>query len=158
CADLWALRENVAPAASTHGLVLKYDVSLPAQRMHELVRATQDRLTGAVAAGQLAGASLATLGSATHGELVHLGPEDIVVMGYGHIGDGNLHLNELLEPWVFEWVLAAGGSVSAEHGVGQAKVQWVGRARSPEAVQAMQDVKRAFDPLGIMNPGKVLPQ
>ena len=177
CADLWALRENVAPAASTHGLVLKYDVSLPAQRMHELVCATQHRLADAVAAGQLPGASLATLGSATHGELVQVDPQDIVVMGYGHIGDGNLHLNvsipweggsaaspltapvqELLEPWVFEWVLAAGGSVSAEHGVGQAKVQWVGRARSPEAVQAMRDVKRAFDPLGIMNPGKVLPQ
>merc|ERR1712014_416158 len=95
------------------GYIYKYDVSLPLPRMYELVEAARTRL---------------------HAEGFG---ETVAAAGYGHLGDANLHLNvtsltgrddrvlELLEPWVFEWVAAAKGSISAEHGVGQCKPQYL---------------------------------
>jgi len=89
--------------------------------------------------------------------------------GYGHIGDGNLHLNvalpgydesaleRVLEPYVFEYVRDAKGSVSAEHGVGQQKTQFLSYTKSKEHIAYMHGIKRLFDPKGIMNPYKVLP-
>ena len=90
---------------------------------------------------------------------------------FGHIGDGNLHLN-ILKPenltkdefferckqvnvWVFEIVKKSGGSVSAEHGVGMTKKPYLNYSRSEGEIEIMRAVKRAFDPKGIMNPGKI---
>lgn len=90
------------------------------------------------------------------------------VLGYGHIGDGNLHLNvsareyspqvsQLLEPYVYEFAQKYNGSVSAEHGLGQAKVDYVHYSKSPEMIAWIKKIKRVFDPQGIMNPYKYLP-
>lgn len=97
----------------------------------------------------------------------------MVPVGYGHLGDGNLHLNistrgrgqEYLgrlegdiEPWVFETVIAQGGSISAEHGLGQAKAAWLSRAKPGPVVHLMKGIKHLLDPHNIMNPGKVIPR
>lgn len=93
------------------------------------------------------------------------------IVWFGHIGDGNVHLN-ILKPeslsidefrtqcgevskWVFEIVQRYGGSVSAEHGVGLLKKEYLGYSRSPLEVSIMKQIKAVFDPAGIMNPGKV---
>jgi FAD/FMN-containing dehydrogenase len=90
------------------------------------------------------------------------------VVGYGHMGDGNLHLNistdgyapsvvEAVEPYVYEWVQRCGGSISAEHGLGLMKAPYVGYSKSAAMLDAMRKIKHVFDPNGIMNPYKFLP-
>ena len=96
---------------------------------------------------------------------------DFEVVWYGHIGDGNLHLN-ILKPedlpkeeffakcatvnkWVFEIVEKYNGSISAEHGVGLVKRDYLAYSRSPVEIDYMKAVKAVFDPNGIMNPGKI---
>ncbi len=96
---------------------------------------------------------------------------DFEVIWFGHIGDGNVHLN-ILKPasmagedffhhcnevstHVFEIVAKYGGSVSAEHGVGMTKKAYLGYSRSSQEIQLMRAVKHVFDPHGIMNPGKI---
>ncbi|MNX94108.1 putative FAD-linked oxidoreductase [compost metagenome] len=93
------------------------------------------------------------------------------IVWFGHIGDGNLHLN-ILKPdamakdeffakcatvnkWVFETVDKYHGSISAEHGVGMTKRDYLGYSRSPEEIACMKAIKAVFDPNGIMNPGKI---
>jgi D-2-hydroxyglutarate dehydrogenase len=91
------------------------------------------------------------------------------VLGYGHLGDGNLHLNILsskyddntlaqIEPFVYEWTSAQRGSISAEHGLGLMKAEKIHYSKSPEAVQLMASIKKLMDPNSILNPYKVLPQ
>jgi FAD/FMN-containing dehydrogenase len=95
------------------------------------------------------------------------------VTGYGHIGDGNLHLNislkgyedenlkdrvqDLLEPFVFEEVKKVKGSVSAEHGIGLHKQSYLSYSKTEPMIHYMRQIKKVFDPNGIMNPYKVLP-
>lgn len=96
---------------------------------------------------------------------------DFEIVWFGHIGDGNLHLN-ILKPdamdkdeffgkcatvnkWVFETVQKYNGSISAEHGVGMTKRDYLEYSRSPEEIEYMKAVKAVFDPNGIMNPGKI---
>lgn len=96
---------------------------------------------------------------------------DFEIVWFGHIGDGNLHLN-ILKPdamakdeffakcatvnkWVFETVDKYHGSISAEHGVGMTKRDYLGYSRSPEEIACMKAIKAVFDPNGIMNPGKI---
>lgn len=96
---------------------------------------------------------------------------DYEVVWYGHIGDGNLHLN-ILKPehmdkdaffascarvnkWVFQIVQRYNGSISAEHGVGLVKRDYLQYSRSPEEIACMKAIKAVFDPNGIMNPGKI---
>lgn len=97
---------------------------------------------------------------------------DLEVCWYGHIGDGNLHLNILkpedesinafyerchrISPALFEAVRARRGSISAEHGVGLLKRDFLEFSRSPAEIALMRSVKRVFDPNGVMNPGKLL--
>ncbi len=97
---------------------------------------------------------------------------DFEVCWFGHIGDGNLHLNILkppqltvaafqercaaINPALFEVVRAHGGSISAEHGVGLAKRDFLGYSRSEAEIAIMRAVKNALDPNGVMNPGKLL--
>ena len=93
------------------------------------------------------------------------------IVWFGHIGDGNVHLN-ILKPeslsvdafreqcgevskWVFEIVQRYAGSVSAEHGVGLLKKEYLGYSRSPLEIEIMKQIKKVFDPAGIMNPGKI---
>ena len=91
----------------------------------------------------------------------------VKVVGYGHLGDGNIHLNistpryeerfeQGLEPWVYEHTAARRGSISAEHGLGRMKAPCIGYSKSPEAVATMRLIKQALDPEGILNPHKVL--
>lgn len=137
---LWALRERITEALSLDGYVYKYDVSLPVERLYDLVTELRARI----------------------------GPRAKHVVGYGHLGDGNLHLNVTaeafsapllseLEPYVYEWTAGQQGSVSAEHGVGFKKKDILGYSKSPEALQLMQQLKALLDPKGILNPYKTLP-
>ena len=90
---------------------------------------------------------------------------------FGHVGDGNIHVNMMLDPAdaaqveaaraaeraLFEGVVALEGSISGEHGIGFSKLPFVPLELSPVEIALMRRVKEAFDPLGILNPGKVLP-
>ncbi|MEM7220006.1 MAG: FAD-binding oxidoreductase [Pseudomonadota bacterium] len=99
---------------------------------------------------------------------------DFEVCWYGHIGDGNLHLNILkpaeltieefyancgaISPQIFEFVARAGGSISAEHGVGTLKRDYLHYSRDASQLAALRALKGVFDPDGILNPGKLLSQ
>ena len=100
-----------------------------------------------------------------------LAPLGAVTAAFGHLGDGNLHLNvttpgryepdervlRAIEPYVYEWVAERRGSISAEHGVGQMKRHVLHLSRPPPAIELMRGLKGLLDPNGILNPGKVLP-
>ena len=91
---------------------------------------------------------------------------------FGHIGDGNLHINVMkpdamekaeflrrtkgADQAIFRLVQKHKGSISAEHGVGLLKKDYLGYSRSPEEIAILRSIKRMLDPLGIMNPGKIL--
>jgi FAD/FMN-containing dehydrogenase len=132
---LWQLRERHTEAVSAEGVPHKLDVSVPLARYAELVERAPEVAASA-----------------------HPGARTIV---YGHVGDGNLHVNVLgpdpdddaVDDAVLALVVELGGSVSAEHGIGVAKVDWLERDRGPETVAAMRALKAAWDPGGIMNPG-----
>jgi FAD/FMN-containing dehydrogenase len=143
---MWKLRESVPEGQRHHGPSLKHDVSVPVSSIPQLIEE----------------------GSA----LVHrLAPEGEVV-GYGHLGDGNLHFNvsqrpgadaaaflqrgEQLERAIFDLVDSLGGSISAEHGIGRLKTAEFAHRADPVELAVMRDLKRALDPKGILNPGKVL--
>jgi len=98
---------------------------------------------------------------------------DFEVVWYGHIGDGNLHMNILkpasldlpefesraheISEKTYALTEEIGGSISAEHGIGLLKQPWLGRTRSEAEIGFMQEIRNAFDPAGIFNPGKLLP-
>jgi FAD/FMN-containing dehydrogenase len=132
---LWQLRERHTEAINAEGVPHKIDVSVPLSRYAEMV----ERTGPAVAA-------------------VDPGARTIA---YGHVGDGNLHVNvlgpppddEAVDDAVLGLALELGGSVSAEHGIGVAKVEWLVRDRGEAAVAAMRAIKAALDPGGILNPG-----
>src|ERR1700733_11287942 len=143
---MWKLRESVPEAQRRHGASLKHDVSVPVSAIPTLI------VKGAA--------------------LVHrLAPEGDVV-SYGHAGDGNLHFNvsqkpgadvesfmargPVLELAMFDLVESLGGSISAEHGIGRLKAAEFARRADPVELAVMHELKRALDPKGIMNPGKVL--
>ena len=132
---LWQLRERHTEAVNAEGVPHKLDVSVPAARYAELVERAPI-VVGAV-------------------------DPSARTICYGHVGDGTVHVNvlgpsphdERVDDAVLELVLELGGSVSAEHGIGVAKVGWLVRDRGPEAVGAMRALKAALDPAGILNPG-----
>jgi FAD/FMN-containing dehydrogenase len=143
---LWALRENISEAQKIEGLSIKHDISVPVSRIPEF----------------LAGAD-AALAAAFPG---------IRVVAFGHVGDGNLHYN-LSRPdaqdnvafidsqpevnrIVHDTVDALGGSISAEHGIGQLKREELLRYKNPVEIALMRSLKQALDPRGLMNPGKIL--
>ena len=97
---------------------------------------------------------------------------DVLCVNWGHVIDGNLHFNvttpgifeedpeilALIEPYLFESVMQKKGSISAEHGLGQCKNEYLGSlAKNEAAVTKMKVLKDVFDPNGILNPGKFLP-
>ena len=162
-ARLWNLRERISLALKRAGATYKYDLSLPTEEMYDLVDETRARLVRAAAAAATTGTGT---GTGTSAAAVFA---DAKVLGYGHLGDGNLHLNvsspagydaameRVLEPFVYEWTAARRGSVSAEHGVGAMKPAELRHSKPPEAVALMRGIKRLMDPNGILNPYKVLP-
>jgi FAD/FMN-containing dehydrogenase len=134
---LWALREGHAEAINAAGIPHKLDVGIPLDRLDAFL----DRVPAAV--------------SRAGGERVIL---------FGHLGDGNVHVNVLgaapddpaVDDAVLGLVLECGGTISAEHGIGVAKAAWLERARGSTEVAAMRAVKRALDPGWLLNPGAVL--
>ena len=132
---LWQLRERHTEAVNAEGVPHKLDVSVPLARYAEMV----ERAPQAVAAADSSARTIV----------------------YGHVGDGNVHVNilgpapddEAVDDAVLGLVLELGGSVSAEHGIGVAKVDWLVRDRGEAGVAAMRAIKRAWDPAGILNPG-----
>ncbi|EJD51392.1 FAD-binding domain-containing protein [Auricularia subglabra TFB-10046 SS5] len=146
---LWRLREGITESLGREGKAYKYDISIPVAKFKEAVDTTREHLR-----------SKGLLDK-------HPGGVKFVV-GYGHVGDGNLHLNIVadsysdeiaaaLEPFVFELVASYRGSVSAEHGIGSSKVGALQYSKGETSRLWMKKIKDLFDPNGVMNPGKVLP-
>ncbi|WP_295632747.1 FAD-binding oxidoreductase [Novosphingobium sp.] len=148
---LWLLREAIAPAERALGPAVQHDISVPVARMPDFVTAAVPAI-----------------------EATWPGTRAV---GFGHLGDGNIHFhviapNPLPEgtdgpAWqaddgkaisrqVHDLVTAWGGSISAEHGIGQLKRDELARIGDPVALGLMRAIKHALDPLGLMNPGKLL--
>lgn len=136
---LWAYRERHTEAINAEGVPHKLDVSLPLARMEEFTAQVRPTLEAAVP-----------------------GARPIL---FGHLADGNLHVNVLgAEPdderpddAVFHLVASLGGSISAEHGIGRAKRRWLTLTRSADDIAAMRAIKHALDPAGMLNPGVLFP-
>ena len=142
----WSLREFISEAQAHEGPNIKHDVSIPISRISEFIATTDAELERAY--------------------------RGVRVVTFGHIGDGNVHYNvsapEGVAPGAFvmhtaeinrivhDSVARVGGSISAEHGLGQLKRDEIQRYKSPLELELMRKLKRALDPHGIMNPGKVL--
>jgi FAD/FMN-containing dehydrogenase len=145
--DLWHIRESITLAQVEEGFNIKHDISIPVSRIPDFVRAADAALLAAV--------------------------PGVRFVNFGHLGDGNLHYNiqapaggdsrafvqqheEQITAIVYDTVSAFGGSISAEHGIGELKRHKLPLHKSPVALALMHAVKNAFDPLGTMNPGRVL--
>ena len=144
---LWHVRESIPLAQAEEGTNIKHDISLPVSAIADFVAHTDAALQA-----YLPGVRL---------------------VNFGHLGDGNLHYNvqapkgvqpqEFLEAHehamnaiVFDAVAARGGSFSAEHGIGELKRDELAARKSPVALGLMHAIKKALDPQGLMNPGRVL--
>jgi FAD/FMN-containing dehydrogenase len=144
---LWHIRESIPLAQAEEGLNIKHDISIPVSRIPAFVVETDALLTEHIPGVRL--------------------------VDFGHLGDGNLHYNvqapegadgkAFLRDWeervntlVFDQVVRFGGSISAEHGVGELKAGKLPHYKDPTALAMMQAIKRALDPQGILNPRKVL--
>ncbi|MDE2275345.1 MAG: FAD-binding oxidoreductase [Burkholderiales bacterium] len=144
---LWRLRESIPLAQAAEGLNIKHDIALPVSAIPDFCTATdaalQRRFPG------------------------------VRLVNFGHLGDGNLHYNvqapagadgarflaeheAAVNKLVFDAVAAAGGSFSAEHGIGALKRDELAARKSPVALQLMRAIKAALDPQGLFNPGRVL--
>jgi FAD/FMN-containing dehydrogenase len=136
---LWAYRERHTESISAEGIPHKLDVTLPLARLPEFENRVRDAI-------------------------VAVEPSACPVL-FGHAGDGNLHVNILgvtphddrADDAVLRLVAELGGSISAEHGIGIAKMPWLHLTRSAADREAMRAVKSALDPAGILNPGVIVP-
>jgi len=145
---LWALRENISEAERIDGMAAKHDVAVPVAAMPGFMgrarAAVEARFPG------------------------------VRALAFGHLGDGNVHFNvrapadaddrawfkadgSAVTRFVHDFVAAEGGTLSAEHGIGQTKLADFIRLAEPTRLHAMRAIKQALDPAGIMNPGKLLP-
>ncbi len=143
---MWTAREQMSEVQSKEGASIKHDVSVPIAAVPELIAA----------------------GSAAARRVV----EGIRPCPFGHLGDGNIHFNfsqpegadgkafmareKDVNAAIYEVVGRLGGSISAEHGIGQLKRELLATVKDPVALDMMRAIKRALDPNGIMNPGKLL--
>ncbi|RHZ84809.1 hypothetical protein Glove_74g25 [Diversispora epigaea] len=145
---IWAIREGIPEACNKAGSVYKYDLSMPLECMYKLVEDLRRKLMDA----------------GVYGKDLPINN----VIGFGHIGDGNLHLNvsaqnytpeitALIEPWIYEWTEKHNGSISAEHGLGLMKAEYLRYSKSSSMINIMKKIKKELDPNGIMNPYKFLP-
>ncbi|WP_257538278.1 FAD-binding oxidoreductase [Sphingobium sp. CFD-1] len=146
----WRIRESISEAERAQGPALQYDISVPVSHMPafmvEAATAVEREFPGTTASS------------------------------FGHLGDGNVHFHvrapqgtkdgaawiamqgQAINAFVHDAVVATGGSISAEHGIGQMKRAELGRLASPARIAALRAIKAAFDPKGIMNPGKLIPR
>lgn len=143
----WKIRDTISEAERAEGQTLAHDISVSVDEMPrfliEASREVERAFPGAIASG------------------------------FGHLGDGNIHFHVRagsraaanwyeaeglqITRFVDDLVTAAGGSISAEHGIGQLKRDELARLASPARIHVLQAIKQALDPLGIMNPGKLVP-
>ncbi len=145
--NLWHIRESIPLAQAQEGLNIKHDISMPVSNIPTFVAKT-DALLAEAAPG-------------------------VRMVDYGHLGDGNLHYNvqaplgddgeaflkreeKRINTIVYDQLMKHGGSISAEHGIGSLKAESLPKYKSPVALGLMRQIKQALDPLGIMNPGRVL--
>jgi glycolate oxidase len=141
---LWAVREKIGEAVKQRSMYKESDTVVPRKALAEVVRAARQA-------------------ASDHG---------LVAVCYGHAGDGNLHVNLLrgdlpAERWevqrdaaerqLFAAVIELGGTLSGEHGIGWSQRHLLPMAIDPPTLAVMRQVKRSFDPLGILNPGKIFP-
>ena len=143
----WKLRDSISEAERAEGQTLAHDISVAVADMPKFI------LEAAAA--------------------VEAAFPGVVASGFGHLGDGNIHFHvragrhaapdwyeaegEKITRMVDDLVTAAGGSISAEHGIGQLKRAEFARLAPPGRIEALRAIKQALDPLGIMNPGKLIP-
>jgi FAD/FMN-containing dehydrogenase len=147
-AALWRLRETISEAERHQGPAAKHDVSVPVSAMPEFLESAGESLAGRFPGGR--------------------------VVAFGHLGDGNVHFNvqapagedgarwlaeqgDEVSAFVHDLVTERGGSISAEHGIGQMKPRELARTLPPARLAVLRALKGALDPAGIMNPGKLLP-
>ncbi|BDI61411.1 FAD-binding oxidoreductase [Qipengyuania nanhaisediminis] len=146
--DFWLLRDSISAAERARGPAMQHDISVPVERMPEFILEASPALER-----EFSGAR---------------------AVAFGHLGDGNVHFHVLapegatpgqwevtegkaISARVHDLVTRWGGSISAEHGIGQMKVDELGRLGDPVALAMMRAVKQALDPLGLLNPGKLVP-
>ncbi len=144
----WQLRDSIAPAERAIGPAMQHDISVPVDRMAEFVETASPQVESRFSGTR--------------------------AIGFGHLGDGNIHFHVLapagatrgeweasqgkeISAYVHDLVTAFGGSISAEHGIGQMKRDELGRLGDPVALGLMRKIKQALDPHGILNPGKLVP-
>ncbi len=146
--ELWTLRDSISAGERARGPAMQHDISVPVERMPEFILEASPQIEE-----EWPGTTVAA---------------------FGHLGDGNVHFHVLapdgatpgkwersegkaISAKVYDLVTQWGGSISAEHGIGQMKVDELGRLGDPVALSMMRAVKDALDPLGILNPGKLVP-
>jgi glycolate oxidase len=142
--ELWAIRRQISLALRATGLIkINHDVVVPRGRVPELFDVIAELKQ----------------------------KHALRIASFGHAGDGNIHVNLMVSPGdpaervraraaereLFERVVALEGSISGEHGIGFAKAAYLGIELSPDVIALMKRVKAAFDPNGILNPGKIFP-
>ena len=137
----WGIRENVEHIFSVHNPVFLFDVSLAISDMDAYIKKIRS-------------------------DLQNVWP-DMLLYTFGHMGDGNLHLyvscgdndketRHQVEEIVYKPLQQVGGSITGEHGIGLEKKVWLHLSRTPEEIALMKTIKKALDPKGILNPGKLL--
>ncbi len=143
----WQLRESIAPAERARGPAVQHDLSVPVERMPEFVEAAVPLIEAAWPGTQ--------------------------AVAFGHLGDGNVHFHVIapsgtdpagweegagkpISRHVHDLVTQWGGSISAEHGIGQLKRDELERLGDPVALALMRQIKQALDPQGLFNPGKLV--
>jgi FAD/FMN-containing dehydrogenase len=145
-AELWALREGISESLSATGLPHKNDIALPITELEPFCRELES-----VFAAKYRGWEICL---------------------FGHVGDGNLHINVMkpdaldtaafraktkdADHEIFRLVKAHRGTISAEHGIGLLKKDYLGYSRAPEEIEVLRAVKRALDPKNLLNPGKII--
>jgi FAD/FMN-containing dehydrogenase len=143
----WKLRDSISEAERAEGQTLAHDISVAVADMPRFIVEAAEEVEQAF--------------------------PGVVASGFGHLGDGNIHFHvragshaaqdwyesegEKITRMVDDLVTAAGGSISAEHGIGQLKRAEFARLAPPGRIHALRAIKQALDPLGIMNPGKLVP-
>lgn len=144
----WKLRDSISEAERAHGPAMQHDISVPVDAMPSFIREASHAVEGTFSG--------------------------VSVSAYGHLGDGNVHfhvraplgvdatkwratIGKAASHMVYDLVTAAGGSISAEHGIGQMKRDELARLSSPARLAALRAIKSALDPQAIMNPGKLIP-
>lgn len=143
--ELWGLRENITESIAKHGHARKNDISLAIDQLTPFIADLQKEMATA--------------------------PKDIQLVLFGHIGDGNLHINyvapktepfmefqaraRMVEERIFKLLSSYKGSISAEHGIGLLKKKDLHFSRTEPEVALMRSLKQTLDPKGLMNPGKI---